>query len=308
MDWITVFLESTIRMSIPILLASLGLILIQKGGLLNIGVEGLMASGAFFGYAGATISGNAVIGVVCAMIGTTLIATICYGIPCISLCANQAIVGTALNIMCVGLGSFLYRKLFNSGLFETRSITFSVIEIPILSDIPYIGDIFFSQSWFTYFALILTFVIAFIMKRTTIGNNIIAVGESPTAAETLGISVIKYKYILNTFSGMIFGIAGSMLSLNLVGTYSDSMVSGRGYIALAIVILGRYNAIGVLLGSLFFGFAQALQLNLQISGIDISYNLIMMIPYLLTIVAIIIGSKRSVSAPSSLGKPYEKSK
>ncbi len=308
LDWIISFASSVIRFSTPLMIATLALILSEKAGMLNIGVEGLMATGAFFAYA-CTIffHDSPVTGLLLAILITGLMNLI-YAVTTVSFKAEQAIIGMALNIFCVGLGSFLYRRIFMTGGLTTKCSTFPTIEIPLLSKIPVIGPILFTQSWYGYFAIILAIAIWILLKKTNIGNSIIAIGEYPEAADSLAIPVRLYRYGICFVSGALWGVAGSALSLSITGSYTDNIVSGRGYIALGLVILGKWHPRGVILGALIFGFSYILQINLQIIGISIDYNLVKILPYVLTVFVVILGGRKRIASPKALGVPYVKSK
>lgn len=307
-EWLTSFFSSVIRYATPLMIATLALILSEKAGMLNIGVEGLMSCGAFFAYACAIFFGNSPwIGVLFAIIATALM-NLLYAVTTITFRAEQAIIGMALNILCVGLGSFLYRRLFMTGGLTTKCTTFSTIKIPLLSDIPILGQVLFDQSWYVYFAILLAAAIWILLRKTSVGNCVIAIGEYPKAAESLGIPVRVYRYVICLVCGALWGVAGSALSLNITGSYTDNIVSGRGYIALGLVILGKWSPWGVILGAVMFGFAYILQINLQIIGINVDYNLVKTLPYVLTVAIVILSGRKRSAAPGSLGVPYEKSK
>lgn len=307
-EWLTSFLTSVVRYATPLMIATLSLILSEKTGMLNIGVEGLMSCGAFFSYACAIFFGDSPwIGVLFAIIVTALM-NLLYAVTTITFRAEQAIIGMALNILCVGLGSFLYRRLFMTGGLTTKCTTFSTMKIPLLSRIPILGEALFSQSWYVYFAVALAVALWVLLKKTSVGNSIIAIGEYPKAAESLGIPVQLFRYVICLICGGLWGIAGSALSMNITGSYTDNIVSGRGYIALGLVILGKWHPRGVILGALMFGFAYILQINLQIVGISIDYNLVKTLPYVLTVAIVILSGRKRSAAPGALGVPYEKSK
>ncbi|MEL7610370.1 MAG: ABC transporter permease [Bacillota bacterium] len=307
MDQFASFLASTVRMSTPLIIAGVGLVVAERAGIMNIGAEGIMLIGAFAAYAGTFFTGSYWLGLLVAIAASTL-TTLIFAVSAITFRAQQAVLGAAMNIFGSGLTSVLFRKyFFYSG--STSGVvvhSFPTIELPLLSKIPFLGVILFKHNVIVFLAFILTMLMWFVMKRTFLGIKIISVGEHPRAADSLGINVILVRYLSTLFSGAMLGIAGAYLSTAQSNNFGVDMTSGRGFIALAVVILAKWQPLGVLAGAMIFGAATALQIALQNTGIDVPANLIMMIPYIVTVIAVLSVSKRQVIAPSAKGVPYEK--
>lgn len=300
------FLSSSIRMATPLLIAALGLSISERSGVINIGVEGIMLMAAFGAYVGAKIIGSYWMGL---LIGITfaLVTVLIFAIPTITYKANQVIVGTAINIFSTGLSSFLYRWIFyGTGRLDEgiAAVTFPTIEIPGLSQIPVIGKMLFSHNIIVYFGFVMTLILWVVIYKTSLGLKITAVGDHPKAAESVGIDVIKVRYASVLFSGVLIGVAGTFLSIAQSSSFGEGMTAGRGFIAMAVIILGKWNPAGALGGALVFGAASALQMFFQTLGVDVPTNLIMMVPYVATVIAVLMLSRHKVGAPRSLGVPY----
>jgi simple sugar transport system permease protein len=303
------FFSASIRMATPLLIAALGLSISERSGVENIGVEGMMLMAAFSGYAGAKMTGNYWIGLLTGVIVAMMIVLV-LAVVSIRFRAQQIITGAALNIFCAGASSFLYRLVFyGTGRLDAgiAAPTFPALQIPVLSSIPFIGKVLFSQNILVYFGFSMVAAVWVVMNRTSLGLKIIAVGDHPHAADSLGISVNGIRYAAVLFSGAMFGIAGAFLSIAQASSFGENMTSGKGYIALAVVILGKWNPVGVMGGALLFGGASALQMLVQVSGFEIPSNIIMMMPYLATVVAVLAVSRHRVGAPRALGVPFVKS-
>ncbi len=306
---LTNFLAAAVRMAAPLLLASLGLVISERAGIINIGVEGIMLMAAFAGYAGSKLAGGYWYGLMVAILVSIAIISV-FAITTIKYKSQQVIVGAALNMFCAGLSSFLYRLIFyNTGRFDEgiAAASFPRISIPVLSKIPILGPVLFNHNVLVYFSFVMVAVLWIVINKTSLGLKIIAAGEHPKAADSLGINVLHVRYLATIFSGIMIGIAGAYLSIAQASSFGEGMTAGRGFIAMAVVILGKWSPIGALLGALFFGAATALQLLFQITGVEVPRNIIMMIPYIATVVAVLIVSRNKVGAPSALGVPYEKS-
>lgn len=307
-DQISYFLAATVRMATPLLIAGLGLAIAERAGMMNIGGEGIMLAGAFAAYTAARLMGSYWIGALFALLaGIAMIAI--FGFATIRLKAQQVVIGAAMNMLCAGLTSVLYRRLFyhsSEGVTGTLIESFPTAPIPLLSDIPVLGPMFFSHNVLVYFGLVMVFVLWFVMRKTSLGLKIIAAGEHPKAADSLGIHVNFTRWMTTLFSGLMLGLAGAYLSIAQSNSFAESMTGGKGFIALAVVILGKWNPIGILWGAMIFGGANALQMTMQNLGLNIPNNIIMMMPYIVTVLAVISSSKNRVAAPSAQGVPYEK--
>jgi simple sugar transport system permease protein len=303
------FFSASIRMATPLLIAALGLSVSERSGVVNIGVEGMMLMAAFAGYFGAKMSGNCWIGLLTGIAVATMIVLV-LAVVSIRFRAQQIITGAALNILCAGASSFLYRLVFyGTGRLDAgiAAPTFPALQIPLLSSIPFIGKVLFSQNILVYFGFFMVAAIWVVMSKTSLGLKIIAVGDHPHAADSLGIDVNGIRYAAVLFSGAMFGIAGAFLSIAQASSFGENMTAGKGYIALAVVILGKWNPVGVMGGALLFGGASALQMLVQVSGFEIPSNIIMMMPYIATVVAVLAVSRHRVGAPRALGVPFVKS-
>ncbi len=304
------FLAASMRMATPLLIAALGLIISERAGLMNISAEGAMLAAAFAAYALTAATGNNVwIGLVAAIFAGMLVAGI-FAYTSIHLKVKQVVVGAGINMLCTGMTGFLFRRLFRGEDAIVSSMTVSTFQnynIPLLSDIPFLNELFFKHTFFTYFAFIMVAVTWVIIKKTSLGIKIISVGENPRAADSLGVNVIALRYAATLYSGVMFGIAGAYLSIVQGGIFTENMTAGRGFIAMAVVVLGKWHPGGAFLGALLFGASNALQMLLQNSGNNTLGNLILGIPYAATIIAVILVSRSRTAAPSALGTPYVKS-
>jgi simple sugar transport system permease protein len=303
------FFGASVRMATPLLIAALGLAVSERSGITNIGVEGIMLIASFAGYAGAKLADSYWIGLAAAVL-SAMIVIFAFAVVTIRFRAQQIIVGAALNILCAGASSFLYRLVFyDTGRLdaEIAAPTFPILSLPLLSSIPFVGKVLFAQSALIYLAFAMVPILWILMNKTSLGLKIIAVGEHPSAADSLGINVNRLRYGAVLFSGAMIGVAGAYLSIAQASSFGENMTSGKGYIALAVVILGKWNPVGVMGGALLFGCASALQMLVQVAGLDVPSNIIMMIPYIATVLAVLAVSRRRVGAPRALGVPFVKS-
>lgn len=298
-------LQATLRTATPLLLAGLGELFAERSGILNLGLEGIMLIGSLFGFLVANKTGNVWLGILCGGLAGMLISLI-HAVLSISLNVNQTVSGVGINILCAGISMTVYRTVFgmaSSGV--PTAPAQQAIYIPVLSDIPVIGPVLFQQLPLVYIAIALVPVAWVVLYKTEFGLAIRSVGEHPLAAETLGINVRMVRYICVLFGGLMTGIAGTFLSLGLLNIFLDNMTSGRGWIALAVVIFGKWRPGGVLGASLLFGLASALQLRLQATGVRIPYQFLLMAPYVLTVIAL-VGAVGRTNGPAALSKPYLK--
>ncbi len=294
-------LASGIRLSTPYLFASLGETFGQKSGVLNLGVEGIMLLGAFAAFYTTFITENLWLGLLAAIIVGGIMG-LAVAVISVTLKAEQGISGIGIYLFGLGMSELLFQKTL--GTVEIVS-GFSSIYIPLLSDIPIVGEIFFQQNLLVYFAYIMVPVSWFVLSKTTLGLKIRAVGENPEAADTLGVSVSGVRYFTQIFGGVMSGIAGASLSIALLNVFQQNLTSGLGFIAVALVYFGGWRPLGVLIGSLIFSMVNALQLWVQVLNIPIPSDIAVMMPYVLTILALVIAVQR-VRPPSALTKPYER--
>lgn len=297
------FFSASMRLAIPIMLAAIGGVFNERAGVSNIGMEGFMILGSLFGFVVAHATGSIWLSIL-AVIIIGIIQGLIMGYFEITLKVNQVVFGIALNLFCVGLTSFLYRIIFGVGN-SPRIDPLPTIAIPVLSKIPVIGPLFFQQTILAYCTYVIVILSAIFFKRTAWGLNFISSGENPEAAETLGVNVIRTRYIAIVISGILCTLGGAFLSTASTGLFVQNMTAGRGYIALAILVIGRWNPWGVFAAALLFGAADALQLRTQLFNVDIPYQFLVMLPYVLCMVVMVIFSKSS-SAPAALGEPYER--
>ena len=302
-SFLTAFLAASVRLAVPLMYGGLGETVAEKSGILNIGMEGVMLSGAFFSFAGAFYFGGLPAGVLAGILGGIAVSVI-HGFLSIELAQDQSVSGLALNMVMLGVTSFLY-KLMSAGQSHQSVPMFSALEVPLLCKIPLIGSAFFSCDILTYVLYLLVIAAWLFYKKTNPGLSFMAVGEHPMAAESAGIDVKKYRWAALIVNGALGGIGGASLVLSQLGVFTENMISGRGYIALATVILGRYTPFGMFGAALLFGAANALQIRLQTIGIGISPFILGMLPYLITLIAM-LGSIGKNARPEALSKPYVK--
>ena len=288
----------------PLLLAALGETLVERAGVINIGLEGILLVGAFAGMAAGYFSGSPVIGL-CAGALSGLLLALLFAAFTVGLNADQIVVGVSLNLLAVGLTGVLYRGLFGVTGQALQVTTFTPVSVPLLGMIPGLGPALFQHTILVYLAVALVPIFTIFLFRMRAGLQLQAVGEHPQAAETLGIAVRKVRVLALAVEGILGGIAGSYLSLAYSNTFIEGMSAGRGFIALAIVIFGRWNPRGVLWGALFFGAATALQFHLQALGSALPYQIVLMLPYVLTLLALVFLGTR-IAAPAALGQPYQR--
>ena len=303
--FLTSFLSAAVRMAVPLAYAALGETVSQRSGTLNIGLEANMLSGAFIVFAVTYWTGSLFLGFLNGMAAGALFSLI-HAFFSIYLRQNQNVIGMALNLFAVGLTSYLFQVIVNktSGIYPQIN-TLPALPIPLLSEIPLLGEAFFNKDIITYLLYALAGCLAGFFKRTMWGMSLISVGENPQAADTVGLPVFKIKYLAALFNGLMGGLGGAYLVLGQLGMFSENVTSGRGYIALSLVVFGRRNPVGVCLASLFMGAANALQFKMQALGVGLPIQLFTGLPYILTVLVLVASAvKKSDSDPAALGKPY----
>jgi simple sugar transport system permease protein len=290
---------SSITFGLPLAMAAMVGIMCERTGVVNIGIEGTLLTSAFFGFFVAALSQNLIWGLLAA-IASGAVTGLLLALLTVSWKMDQIIAGTIVNILATGLTSFFYKQGYS------LPAIFPRWSIPGLSDIPFLGRVFFQSGPITYFGLILIFALYVAMYHTPWGLRTRAIGEYPSSAETSGVSVKKFKYINVVIAGAFGGLTGAYLTLELVGSFDRGFSAGKGFTALAIMIFGRWNPIGALLAAIFFGFAQALANQLMIDGlVAIPGPFINMLPYVLTIVVLAVSAGK-VRGPAAAGQPYER--
>jgi simple sugar transport system permease protein len=298
------FLISTVAMATPILLAALGELLVERSGVLNIGIEGAMLAGAFFGLAAAYFTGSAALGLAAAAAaGITFHAV--FALLAVNLAVNQVVAGAALNILALGVTGVMYRSLF--GVTGKAFIVepLGTIRLGPLADLPLLGPALFDQNVLVYFAIAVLAVIAYVLRATRYGLELRAAGERPEAADALGLGVLRLRWEALMLSGALTGLAGAYLTLAYANTFVEGISAGRGFVALAVVIVGRWHPWGLAAASLLFGGAMALQFSLQALGTAIPYQAFLALPYLLTL-AVLAAMGGEAAAPSALAVPYRR--
>jgi simple sugar transport system permease protein len=284
--------------------AALGEVVVERAGLLNISLEGVILAGAFGALVGATHGG---------LLGGFALALACgvFMALVFALCtvawlrADQIITGTAITLLALGLTGTLYRTIYGATGAALTIPTTGPIHIPVLASLPIIGSAFFAQPFTTYLLYLLVPAVWWWMFRTQAGLALRAIGESPDAAEASGIRPTRVRFFAVLFGGVLGGLAGGTLVLSQVGTFAENMSAGRGFIAIAIVVLGRWHPVGVAVAALIFGAASALQFLLQAIGLNLPYQLFLALPYVLTLAGL-AGVAGRVNAPAALGRPYDR--
>jgi simple sugar transport system permease protein len=289
-------------MATPIAFASLGGIFSERVGVINIGLEGMMLTGAFAGVATSYFSGNPWLGVLAAVLTGGLLGLL-HALITVRFVGDQVVSGTGINIFALGFTAYMSQVIWGSRGASESVQGLPVMPIPLVKDIPIVGDIIGAHTPLVYLMAIVVVLSYIVLFRTPIGLRIRAVGEHPAAADTAGINVFKTKYMCIIVSGMLAGLGGAFLSLGHLSLFALGMTGGRGFIALAAMILGRWKPFGAFAASVLFGFADALQMRLQALGL-LPSQIILTIPYILTVV-VLAGVVRKAIPPSNY-KPYVK--
>lgn len=297
-------LAATLRMATPLILGGIGGVFSERAGIMNLGIEGEMLVGACAAAVTGIATGNAWLGVLGALVSGMLMGLL-HAFICIRFHANQTVVGTGVNIFATGLTPLVLQTLYNSGASSPATPALAAWSIPVVRDIPFLGAVLGTHSPLTYLALALVPVSAFVLFRTRFGLRVRAVGEHPRAADTMGIDVYKHQYIAVALCGMLAGVGGAYLSLCQVSMFVKGMTNGRGFMAMAAMIFGKWNPWGVLLAALLFGCSDALQMVLQAGGSQIPTDFLLCAPYILTVIALACFVGKAVS-PKQVGKPYIK--
>jgi len=267
----------------------------------NLGVDGIMLMGAYAAFFVTFKTGSLTLGLLAAIVVGGLLGLV-MAFFSVTLRAEQGITGIGVYLFGLGMSNLLFRKTL--GTVETVS-GFPPIRIPVLSAIPVIGPIFFRHNLLVYGAFALVPISWFVLNKTTLGLKIRAVGDNPKAADSLGVSVAKVRYLTETVGGVLAGVAGASLSIALLNVFQENLTSGMGFIAVALVYFGGWRSVGALAGAILFSMVNALQLWLQVIGVRIPPDFAIMMPYVLTIVVLAFTAQR-VRAPAALSKPFER--
>jgi simple sugar transport system permease protein len=302
--FISGLIGATMRMATPIIFATLGEILSERAGVLNLGIEGIMLMGAMTGFLVTFTSGSIWLGVLAAA-GVGMLLGLLMAFLAVYLGLSQHVSGLGITLFATGLAMFVYRLHFGSPTVPPIIEPFKQISIPLLSKIPVIGPGLFTQYSLTYIAWLLIPILSILLYRTKIGLKIRTVGENPVVADTVGVNVLLTRTLCLAAGGALMGVGGAFLTLAHQNMFLIDVIGGRGWVAIAMVIFGNWDPFKGALGALIFGFLDGLQLRLQGVGVDISFHLFLMIPYLLTIVALISVSRKA-TVPAGLLKPYRR--
>jgi simple sugar transport system permease protein len=301
-DLVVALLAGTVAAATPLIFAALGELIVEKSGVLNLGVEGMMLMGAIAAFAGATGSGSLAVGVVCGAVAGAGMAAL-FGILALTLLANQVATGLALTILGAGLSAFVGQRYVSLTLTGMQPIA-----VPGLSQIPLLGPVLFTQNGLVYLSFVAFGAMYWFLYRTKGGLVLRAVGESPESAHAVGYKVIRIRYLATLFGGAMAGVAGAYLAVAYTPMWVEQLTAGRGWIALALVVFATWRPERVLAGAYLFGGVTILQLHAQALGLAVPSQLLSMLPYLATIGVLVLISRDvqtiRVNAPVSLGKPF----
>jgi general nucleoside transport system permease protein len=297
-------LGAMMRMATPIIFATLGEIISERAGVLNLGIEGIMLMGAMTGFLVSLLTGSLWIGVLAAaLVGMALALLMAF--LSVYLGLSQHVSGLGITLFSTGLAMFVYRLQVGSPTVPPTVEPFKQLTVPVLSSLPVIGPGLFRQYALTYVAWLLVPVISILLYKTRIGLKIRTVGESPVVADTVGVNVHLTRTLCLVAGGALMGVGGSFLTLAHQNMFLMDVIGGRGWVAIAMVIFGNWDPVKGTLGALIFGFLDGLQLRLQGLGFKVPFHIFLMIPYLLTIMAL-IGVSRKATVPAGLLKPYRR--
>ncbi|MDZ5473414.1 ABC transporter permease [Bacillus sp. 31A1R] len=315
LEILAIIIPAALYTAAPLVFTALGGVFSERSGVVNIGLEGLMLFGAFTGVLTTLMIQDTVgaaspwIAILAAALASGLFSLL-HAVASITLRADQTVSGVAINFLAAGLSLFLIKKIFDKGQTDFVQFRINKSDVPFLSDIPVIGDIFFSRIPYTsYLAILIAILVWYIIYKTPFGLRMRAVGEHPMAADTMGINVTRMRYIGVMISGVFAGIGGAVYALSISGNFTGGTISGQGFLALAAMIFGKWHPLGAMGAALFFGFAQSLSITgAQIPLLkEIPSVFLIIAPYVLTILAL-TGFVGRAEAPKALGTPYEKGK
>lgn len=301
-EFFSLLLVAAISLAAPLLIAALGELISETAGVINIQLEAMMLAGAFAGVAGALVTQNIVLAFGAAIVGGLIISAL-QGIACFWFRANQIVSGVTLNILALGATTFLLVSVIGADVTQTV-VRVERIPIPVLSQIPVIGPALFAQNAVVYLAFVAVPVIWWLLDRTPFGLALRSAGERPEAAESLGIDVNRTRWTALAICGAFAGVAGGLLTLGGLGFFTPNVTAGRGFIALAAVVFGRWRPVGTLIAVLLFSVVDAFQIRAQTLGLPVPYQLLVALPYLVTIIAL-AGFITRMRPPSALGVNYE---
>ncbi len=302
--FLTDFLKLTFLSMVPFILAGQGTMLGGRTGVFNVAQEGIMLTGASVGFLVGYLSGNVFLGALTAMlVGGIFGLILAYFTTTLKM--DQFVVGLALFFTGLGLSSLLPKLALGVTLTPPLIPTLPDIAIPLLSKIPFIGPILFNQNVLVYTSVLLSVLLWYILFRTNLGLRLRSVGENPKAADSLGINVNRYRYLTSIIGGMLIGLAGAYLPMVYTGTFTDLMVKGRGWLAIALTFFGGWSPLPILFGSLFFAGVEVLSFRMQVGGSLIPYQFLIMLPYIATIIVMIFTFGKA-KVPAFLGQNYDR--
>jgi ABC-type uncharacterized transport system permease subunit len=293
---------ASLRMATPLVFASIGGIFSERVGIVNIALEGMMLTGAFSGVLATFATGNPWIGVLASVLAGGLLGYL-HAILTVKFSGNQIISGTGINLLALGATAYLCQAVWGSRGASQSVQGLDAISIPLINDIPFLGEVIGNQTPLVYLSILVAILSYILLFKTPGGLRIRAVGEHPAAADTTGVDVYRTKYLCLILSGMLAGLGGAFLSLGHLSLFVLGMTGGRGFIALAAMIIGGWTPFGAIGASFLFGFADALQIRLQSVGI-LPSQIVLTLPYILTIVVVAVFARKRL--PPSDYKPYEK--
>lgn len=295
---------AAVRMATPLLFAGLGEAYSERCGLLNIGLEAVMLTGAFTAFMVATVTGNPSLGVAGGAVGG-VVAALLHALVTVTGKADQTVAGLGMNFLASGVTSYGFLKAYGRTTTLPSCPVLPVVALPGLGRIPILGPVFFQQSVLVYLAYAALIGSWICFSRTEYGVRMDAVGENPHAADSVGISVARTQYLAAAANGVLGGIGGACITVATLGFFTENVTSGRGYIALVVVILGRRKAGGIFLAALMLGLADALQFRFQSMGSGIPSQVFIMFPYVATVVVLFL-SVGKVRTPAALGLPFNR--
>ena len=294
-------LTSAIRLATPYLYAAIGETFGQTSGVVNLGVEGIMLVGGYAAFFVVLMTGNVWLGVLAAIV-VGLLMGLLMSVISVTLKAEQGISGIGLFMFGLVLSSLLFKETIGT---VKTVVGFPTLKIPLLGDIPVIGPVFFQQTLLVYGAFLLVPLATWVLNKTTLGLKIRAVGQNATAADSLGVNVNGIRYFSVCLGGALAGVAGASLSISLLNLFQENMTAGMGFIAVALVYFGGWKPVGVMWGALLFSTVNSIQLWMQVLGVNISSDVAVMLPYLLTIGALVFSANRA-RQPAGLNVPFER--
>ena len=303
---LTTLLAGSLALAVPLIFGSMSGALSERVGIINIAIEGQLLAGAFTSAVVASITDSVILGIIAAMFAGVLVASL-LAVFSIKYLVDQIITGVVVNVLIIGLTSFLFSTLLADNITVlNQPPRFERISIPVLGQIPIVGPVLFNQTLIVYLMYVAVIGVFLALFKTRWGLRVRSVGEYPKASDTVGIKVFRTRYVSVMLGGALAGLGGSFFTLGQVGAFGKEMTNGAGYIALAALIFGRWNPIYAAMAALLFGFAQNLQYAVQIVGSPLPSEFLLMLPYVLTVIAV-AGLVGKVRGPAAAGKPYIKS-